>query len=98
MRAVGAWVRPRWLPGGAQAVSQHEVLPVHRQSMTASETADHANVSVPGPDDVPDDAADSQQPGFWSRLKSPSRFLMPRTDAWLGSEDSESSQDFDSGF
>lgn len=90
-------MRPAWLPS-RQTEPQPEYVPVRRQSEVLQQLDNQAMQSVPGPDDVPGDIGQAEQTGFWSRLKAPSRFLMPRTDAWLGSEDSGSSQDFDSGF
>ena len=98
MRAVGGWMRPGWLGPARPSVPQHDYVPVSRQSEVMSDLDNGLGQSVAGPDDVPIDDVQSEQAGFWSRLKAPSRFLMPRTDAWLGSEDADSSQDFDSGF
>jgi hypothetical protein len=95
MQAVAGWMRPAWMTGRVQTEETHAVLPVHRQAAVNPEVVDHADVSVPGPDEQP---VETEQTGFWSRLKAPSRFLLPRTDAWLGHEDTESSQSFDSGF
>ena len=95
MQTVAGWMRPAWMTGGVQTEETRAVLPVHRQAAVNPEVVDHADVSVPGPDEQP---VETEQTGFWSRLKAPSRFLLPRTDAWLGHEDTESSQSFDSGF
>ncbi len=95
MQNMAAWMRPKWIPGRVQTEETHTVLPVRRQGLPRPELVDHADVSVPGPDERP---VESEQTGFWSRLRAPSRFLLPRTDAWLGHEDTESSQSFDSGF
>lgn len=95
LQTMTSWMRPGWSRGEEQAVESHEVLPVNRQAQVSADALEHADVSVPGPDDPPSEA---EQSGFWSRLRSPSRFLLPRTDAWLGEEDTEVSQGFDSGF
>jgi hypothetical protein len=95
MQTVAGWMRPAWMPGRVQTEETHTVLPVHTQAPFDQEVVDHANVSVPGPDER---SVETEQTGFWSRLRAPSRFLLPRTDAWLGHEDTESSQSFDSGF
>lgn len=97
VQSVAGRMRPSWMPRATASDDAHTVVPVLRETAIVDEPAEHANVSVAGPDETPL-KSETQQTGFWSRLKSPSRFLLPRTDVWLGNEDSEMSQDFDSGF